>query len=237
MNIAICDDEMYFRQKLNFELNENARLFGFIFLIFEFSNGSDLLASNVKFDLIFMDYQMKNKNGIDTVETLRKRNDDTKVVFISSFKEMVFESMKVRTFRFLIKPLDTKKLHEALDAVIKEQLIISRIIVKDEENQKNVTVPECDIIYAQADNIYADIATINGIYKYMNNITALQNELNSDYFYRTNRSYLVNFNYIINYTNKEIEFTNGHKAVISKTKYKNFKSAYLTYLKRKSIGE
>lgn len=237
MNIAICDDEMYFRQKLNFELNEYARLLGFVFLIFEYSNGSDLLASNVNFDLIFMDYQMKNKNGIDTVETLRKRNDDTKVVFISSFKEMVFESMKVRTFRFLIKPLDTKKLHEALDSVIKEQLIISRIIVKDEENQKNVTVPECDIIYAQADNIYADIATINGIYKYMNNITALQNELNSDYFYRTNRSYLVNFNYIINYTNKEIEFTNGHKAVISKTKYKNFKSAYLTYLKRKSIGE
>ena len=52
-----------------------------------------------------------------------------------------------------------------------------------------------------------------------------------------NRSYIVNFNYIIGYSKKEIEFSNGQKALISSSKFKDFKSKYLNYLKRKSIGE
>ena len=48
---------------------------------------------------------------------------------------------------------------------------------------------------------------------------------------------IVNFNYIIGYSKKEIEFSNGQKALISSSKFKDFKSKYLNYLKRKSIGE
>ena len=42
---------------------------------------------------------------------------------------------------------------------------------------------------------------------------------------------------LIGYSKKEIEFSNGQKALISSSKFKDFKSKYLNYLKRKSIGE
>ena len=130
---------------------------------------------------------MDIKNGIDTVALLRQRNDQTKVVFVSSYKEVVFESMKVQTFRFLVKPLDREKLYEALDSVIKDNQKTYHIVVRDEENQKNVTISEKEIIYVQADNIYAMVITTNGIYKFMDSITNLQHELRGDYFYRTKR--------------------------------------------------
>ena len=237
MHIAICDDESYFRKVLQKQLTIYSNEYGYDFVFYEYKDGLDLLASKLVFDLIFMDYQMRQINGIDTVGTLRKRNDNTKVVFVSSYKDVVFESMKVQTFRFLVKPLDKGKLYEALNSVIKENQKIAQIVVKDELNEKSVTIPESEIIYAQADNIYTTVVTTQGFFKYPNNITTLENELIGDFFFRSNRSYLVNFNYISSYSNKEVVFSNGQKAVIAKLKFKDFKNAYLTYLKRQSMGE
>lgn len=104
MHIAVCDDELYFRKILIKDLNTYAAEYGLELIIYEYRDGNDLLTSNISFDVIFMDYRMEERNGLDTVSVLRKRNIDTKVIFISSYKEVVFDSMKVNTFRFLVKP-------------------------------------------------------------------------------------------------------------------------------------
>ncbi len=236
MRIAICDDESVFRKMLYKDLACYASDFGYIFDIFEYSDGAELLHSEITFDLIFMDYQMKSINGIDTVSAIRKRKDNTKVVFVSSYKDVVFESMKVNTFRFLVKPIDKNKLFEALDSVIRENEEIAKIVVKCLETQRNVAIPENEIIYIQADNVYSTVVTANNAYIYINSIGELQKKLRGDYFYRTNRSYIVNFNYISSYSSKEITFVNGHKALISKLKFKEFKTSYLSFIRRKSIG-
>lgn len=85
MRIAICDDEKVFRDILKKELKNYAREFGFDFVYTEFSSGENLLSSDTDFDLIFMDYQMKTINGIDTVDKMRNRNDKTVVVFMTSY--------------------------------------------------------------------------------------------------------------------------------------------------------
>lgn len=236
MHIAICDDEKYFRDILHSELDNYSKKRSLTFIIHEFEDGVDLLNTELEFDLIFLDHQMKERNGIDTVDALRKRNDNTTVIFVSSYQAIVFESMKYKTFRFLVKPLDNEKLIEAVNAVIKEKQDLTSVAVKDEINQKTVTIPAREIIYAQAENIYAAVITEKGAYKYLHKISMLEEELDCGYFFKTNRSYLVNFNYVESYNSKEITLTNGHKALISKPKLKPFKQAYLTYLKNKSVG-
>lgn len=237
MHIAICDDESFFRKSLSEELNIYAKKYGLEFIICEYSDGVELLASDIPYDLIFMDYKMKEKNGLDTVSVLRKRNVNTAVIFVSSYKDIVFDSMKVNAFRFLVKPFEKDDLYEALNSVIISQTSNSRIVVKDIENQRNIAIPENKIIYAQADNIYAEVVTDEGTFLYTNKISLLESELNDEYFFRSNRSYIVNFNYINSYDKKGIELTNGHKALLTGSRFKSFKSKYLNYLKRKSIGE
>lgn len=199
MHIAVCDDESFFRKTLSEELYIYADKHGLNFIIYEYSDGMELLAADMSFDLIFMDHQMTDKNGLDTVSVLRKRNVDTTVIFVSSYKDVVFDSMKVNAFRFLVKPFEKEDLYEALDSVIKNLAKTAYIVVKDTVNQKNITIPENEIIYAQADNIYAEVVTAQGIFLYSNKISLLEKELNEAYFYRSNRSYIVNFNYIIMY--------------------------------------
>lgn len=118
MKIAICDDEYIFRNTLRNALNKYSSDLGLTFIYYEYDNGIKMLSDNLSYDLIFMDYQMCGMNGIDVISTLRKRNDNTTVIFISSYKEVVFDSMKVQTHRFLVKPLDETKLHEALNAFL-----------------------------------------------------------------------------------------------------------------------
>lgn len=236
MRIAICDDEAFFRDSLREQLSVYEQEWRMDFLIYEYSDGKELLETNLTFDLIFMDYQMKFCNGIDTVSQLRKKNNDTKVIFISSYKDVVFESLKVQTFRFLVKPVEQEKLYEALSSVIQELNQIYHIIVKDTVLQKNKAIRESDIIYAQADNIYTDIVISDTTYRYMGTIAALEHELCGEFFFRTHRSFIVNMNFVDSYTKKEILMKNGHRAILSKSRYNDFIDSYFSYLKRKSIG-
>ncbi|MCM1508668.1 MAG: LytTR family transcriptional regulator DNA-binding domain-containing protein [Ruminococcus flavefaciens] len=133
--------------------------------------------------------------------------------------------------------VDKNNLYEALNSVIRENEEIAKIVVKDPETQRNITILESEIIYIQADNVYSTVVTANNSYIYLNSISELQKNLRGDYFYRTNRSYIVNFNYISSYSTKEITLVNGHKALISKLKLKEFKTSYLSFIRRKSMGE
>ena len=231
MKIAICDDEQYFRNVLSEELDIYFRERRIDFDVFCFSNGTDMLNSGISFDLIFLDYYMGQLNGIDVIKLMRERNNDTKVIFVSSYPDVVFESMKYRTYRFLVKPVDRAKFIEAVDSAIMEDKKDFKIIARDQYNE-NVAIPEKDIIYIQADNIYAIIITENDTYKYMNSLAKLIGELRSDCFFKSNRSYVVNMDHIISYTKTEITLSNSQKALLSRTRYKAFKEAYFNHIKR-----
>lgn len=236
MKIAICDDEKIFRERLIKALNEYTDKYGYTFSYYEYSDGCHLLSADITYDLIFMDYQMNKTNGIDVVDTLRKRNDDTTVIFISSFTDMVFKSFEVRTYRFLVKPLNINKLYEALSSFIKMYDTEKYLIVKNDKLDMSERITEDSVIYAEADNVYCKIRTANNTYVYKKTLSSFEKMLRSDFFFRVHRTYLVNLKYISSYSETEIIMDNNEKALIAKTKYHSFQQAYFNYLKRCSLG-
>ena len=55
MHIAVCDDESFFRKTLSEDLYIYADKHCLNFIIYEYSDGMELLAADMSFDLIFMD--------------------------------------------------------------------------------------------------------------------------------------------------------------------------------------
>lgn len=233
MRIAICDDEKVFRDSLKKELENYSKKYALDFVYSEFSSGELLLLSSSDFDLIFMDYQLKKFNGIDTVSKLRNKENETTVIFISSYKEMVFDSMKVQTHRFLTKPINTDKLYEALDSFITKYYSEKYVLLCNQEEDKICRIAENSIIYAQADNIYTRVSTSKEIYIFKGTLSKFERSIKSDCFYRSHRSFLINFNFIVSYTHSEIYFENNEKALLTKTKYSDFQKKYIEFLKRK----
>ena len=235
MRIAICDDEKFFRDELKKNLEDYANEYSIDFVYSEFSAGETLLLSNIEFDLIFMDYQMEKMNGIEIVGNMRNRENETTVIFVSNYDEMVFDSMKVHTHRFLTKPVNIEKLHEALDSFIKEYYFEKYVLLYSEEEDKICKISEKEIIYAEADNIYSKIRTAKASYKFKGTLSKFERSLKSDFFFRSHRSFLINFNFIESYTHSEIRFENYEKASLTKTKHSDFQKKYIAFIKQKKL--
>lgn len=158
------------------------------------------------------------------------------MIFASSYKDVVFDSLKVKTFRFLIKPIEKEKLYEALNSLIREKSNRFTVLVRNTEQSANYRILERNIIFAQAENVSTLIYASDKCYKYADTLSAFQKELSSDFFFRSHRSFLVNMKYITNYSKNEIIFSTGEKALLSKIKYKEFQKTYFDFMKRESIG-
>lgn len=89
LNIALCDDTPLLRDKLEelihqYEAEKNVQ-----FQIFRFDSGEELLekfdTDNMFATLFFLDYFMKELNGVETALHIREANVPCEIVFVSSF--------------------------------------------------------------------------------------------------------------------------------------------------------
>ncbi len=74
-------------------------------------------------DLILMDIQMEEKDGIETLKEIRDMEEckDIPVIMLTSMrdKETVFESAKLKVEDYVIKPFNKLDLHERVDRILK----------------------------------------------------------------------------------------------------------------------
>ncbi|MCX4320473.1 MAG: LytTR family DNA-binding domain-containing protein [Lachnospiraceae bacterium] len=226
MNIAVVDDEKVIRQHICSLIKKQSpgcRLMSF-------ASGEELVQSNIRFDIIFLDIRMEGLNGIETAKNLKEKQKDILLIFITGMKEYVFDALDLYAFQYLLKPLDEKKFGEVLERALaeagkrKERKIL---FVK----AKNLTLDQSDILYIESRGKKVGIHTAGAeedieIYAVMEELSAQLGEE----FYRCHRGYIVNLAYIAEYGKDSITLTNGARVYLAKKKYGEFVKAYMWYL-------
>ncbi|MCL2078161.1 MAG: LytTR family DNA-binding domain-containing protein [Oscillospiraceae bacterium] len=230
MNIAICDDEKFFRNTLKEKLRLYAEDRAMVFVFDEFSDGLSFIESKKQYDLIFMDYKMRDLNGIETIRILRENNQKAAIIFLSSYPNAVFESFEVSAFRFLTKPIEDKKLFRALDDYLKSFSGNDYLILN--QKPKIVRISYDDIIYIEAKNKRSLIRVGEKIIVYPCILSELEIKLPANRFFRCHRSFIINLAHLKERKGYEIRLGNGEKATLSRSKVTEFKSKYSDYLKR-----
>ena len=234
MKIAICDDMQILHQELKKCLEKYSFERKIDFIYDDYTHGADLLSSSIKYDLIFMDYQMDGLNGLDTARMLRKRNNNTAIIFLTSYSDVVFDVFEVNAFRFLVKPVDYGKLSAALDAYVSSLDDSNFILLKTDDG--NVRVKVDDIIYAEASDKYCYVRTVEGSILYKKPLSEFEKLLPQEGFFRSHRTYLVNMKHIATHNSTNIQFDNNECALISKLKLTPFKREFADYVKRHSFA-
>lgn len=228
MLIAICDDEPIFHEELTKHLELYYIQNHLSFHINHFFSGVQLLSSSLNFDIIFMDYKMSDINGLETSRQIRLRNNEVKIIFISNYPEIVFDSFEVNTFRFLVKPICKEKLFEALNYYRESLDTSSYFIMRTHEEIRKIK--HSNIIYLEAHKKHTLIRTIDNYYILKKNLSEAKKALPTEMFVQCQRAYIVNIRYVSNYNTSTIFFDNNEKAKLGKKYKSNFKKVFLEYI-------
>lgn len=230
VRIAICDDKDVLHDVLKKHLDEYAQGRGLLMVYYDYTNGADLLASDIEYDVVFMDYQMDGLDGLETARQLRKNGFKSAIIFLSSFPDIVFDTFEVNAYRFLVKPIDMKKLTSAMDDYLASIDDGNFLLIKTDDESRRISID--DIIYAEAADKYCYIRTADENILYKSTLSEFEKMLPGDRFFRSHRTYLAGFKHIVSHTSSDILFDNKERALISKMKYAAFKKAFTDYIKR-----
>lgn len=233
MKIAVCDDDKQWTEEICRMLRAWGGRRDVRLSLFCCTNGDDLLDAHKRecMDLIFLDVVMPLLNGIETAKELRRRDTSVPIVFLSSSKEFAVESYEVKAFSYLLKPLDNAKLDRVLDDLFENPLLADRSFTAQTADGF-CKIPIANVCYLEAQNKRVLVHLADGrtveIRKRFSECLSVFSEDKG--FYCCHRSYIVNLNYVEEFTKTGL-ITTGRSAVpISRNKYAAFKEAYFRHM-------
>ena len=235
IQIAICDDEENSREYLKVLIKQAEDVLGTSYQISEFSNGKDLLDAQTEWDLLFLDIELNETlSGMDMAKLLRSRASKREqiLIFVTGFKEYVFDAFDVDAFHYLIKPVDKEKFLSVFQKAIQQINTKKESQVKTihiQNGMRNKIISTDDVFYIESQNHKILLHTKNGIFDDYARIRDLEEQLQGQFF-RIHKGYLVNFVYLAHYTKTEVVLTNGDILPLSKYKYADFVKAYLRFM-------
>lgn len=235
MNIFICDDQPEFTEEFERLLSEYFTSRNLVYRIFSFTNGLDLLKSEVYPHIIFLDIKMKELSGMDTARQIRKSNTYSKIIFLTAYKQYVFQSFDVDASHYLIKPIAPKKLHAVLDHVTMQLNPPAMKFFTVQSGPDIIHLPYSDILFLEVQNRKITVHTQTENIDFYGKLDSLEKGLPSQ-FVRCHRSYIANMDFIMRFNKSDLFFTNGEIIPVSKRKYEAFSLAFMKYIQREGLS-
>lgn len=232
ITIMICDDDRTLQKLLRHKIEKFCAHRKSPCRIDCCDSGEELLNLPAP-DILFLDIQMSGKNGMETARELRRRHEDTILIFVTALSEYVYEAFDVDALHYLIKPFSEKKLQEIMDKALRQLQSPAKIkekILLVKRGGLSTKVLISDIIYAEVFNRKVMLHTLDGDIEYYGKLTDLSEQAGAD-FYRTHRAYLVNLKYVEKYNATTVWLEQG-KALLSKKQFSGFVGQYMQYINR-----
>lgn len=235
--IAVCDDSFEHIEiiaKMITLIIENHKL---NFSLDTFTSSKQLVASHERrhFDIIFLDMEMPEQNGIETGINIRSITDSTKIIYVTAHKGYAYESYQIKAEDYLLKPIDYLKLEQNI-LLCYEKLKTKKerkfLDISDiSRNMQRIFIDNIIFIERQRDRkihilcIYKKTIIVN------DTISNLEKGLaNCKNIIKVNQSVLINLNNVRKITKDIITFCDDSTIKISESHLKCVKKEFYNIL-------
>lgn len=175
--------------------------------------------------LVFINVDLPDVNGIEFVRMLRNKNINPEIVFLANDSTCIFESLPLEPFDFFVTPLNKDLLSQMIDRLIvkykkrelirKMDLFVKSLMGATKRifpQKKGIIVIALDeIIFCKAELTCSKLQLSNGedVLIKMRLKDTLET-LNKSDFIRTGRSYFINRNYLRKIDKKHLKCVLSH---------------------------
>ena len=164
--IAICDDEASVIEYISSIVTEWESQSGHSVTLRTFSSAESFLFSyedENDYDILLLDIEMGNMDGVSLAKTIRKKNETVQIVFITGYSEYIFEGYEVAALHYLMKPVKPEKLFEVLDRATEKLEKNERVLTLFHSGEM-IRIPLHEISYIDVNgNTYVYMGTEDGI--------------------------------------------------------------------------
>ena len=232
LKIAICDDEEFYRDKIQEFLKDYLMIHKLDYVIDLYLSGKLFLEKQenlVRYDVVFMDINMDQMDGIQTAMQIRKYHSDTYIVFVTAFINYVLEGYKVNAIRYIMKDTLKTAIPECMDAVL-NKMQLRQVEFSFIEGKKKLYTD--NILYVESSKhksifFYLETKLIQyHIYEKLDHIE----EILAPYgFLRIHKSFLVNMKHISKINNYTVFLDTGEELPVPKLKFREVKEEFVAY--------
>jgi two-component system LytT family response regulator len=164
-------------------------------------------------DLVFLDIQMPGLNGIEVLRALTLK-PKPQVIFVTAYDQYAVKAFEVNAVDYLLKPVDEKRLHQAIEKITsddnKDPLNYEKIqalllnmgktksppLLPLRRGKKIVLMNPVEIAYIRSEQGVTIVMTEKGEYWSNYNLAEVEAILDTQLFFRTHRSTIINLNKI-----------------------------------------
>ena len=234
LSIAICEDNVPVQSQL-----EN-----YIYELFSscpveiFSSGEELLSGlegkERGFSIYLMDISLPGISGIETAASIRTRDPYALILYITDYREYVYQVFETLPYRFILKPVDKSVFQKALSDAMsyctdRNKMFLFHI------DRTQYQIPLQEIVYFESHLRRITLHTQKESYTFYGRLQDLTARLNHMFFVRTHTSYIVNMEYIRAVRETETELQNGEHIPVSRKYRASVRAEHLKYMKWRTM--
>lgn len=231
IQIALCDDNPTTITKLEdylFEINIPDIEYD------SFSSGLELLnymkKNSTKYHIYILDISMPQITGIETAEMIRLNDKNCLIIYLTDYKEFVYQVFKSLPFRFLRKPIDFDTFRSVLIDAIRHLRTVGNLFFFKIERE-HYQIPYSDIIFFQAQKRKIQLVTTTNEYLFYGKLKDVYDTIDKTLFAPCHVSYIVNMEQIHSIDEKNLILRNDVIIPISKKYRPVIKIKYLEFIK------
>lgn len=203
MKALIVDDERLARN----ELKRLLEAFPKINVVGEAANAEEALdqIEQLAPDLLFLDIQMPGKNGFELLASIEGNVPD--VIFTTAYDEYALKAFEYNALDYLLKPIDTNRLAEAIHKVedyqqaeterkenVKTLTENDQVFVKDGEKCWFVKLSRIRLFESMGNYVRLHFDDQKPLI--LKSLNALDERLDPHAFFRANRKHIINLQWI-----------------------------------------
>ncbi|WP_350344633.1 LytTR family DNA-binding domain-containing protein [Proteinivorax tanatarense] len=235
-SVGICDDEISICDEIERSINKYIEMNNVDIKVEKFTSGKELyieIKKGAKFDLIYLDIEMKQMDGIMLGERIRNEMDDyiTKITYISGKNGYECRLFDVQPLHFLKKPLEEDKIIDSLKLALKLTDYFGGFFsFKKGHELYKLSLKE--IIYFESVNREIKIVTSSGKkHYYYGTMEEVFSRVIKHQFIRIHRSYIINYHHASKLKYEKVVMSNREELPISQSRRKEVRQLQLDFEK------